>query len=166
MNVAPGEQIEIPVNLIASLTSGTFNGVWELRNTSGTLFPPAVWVKIDVTGGTPGVNPTQPTGGKVTNVNLNVDKANPKACPHTFNFVASFTVTENTSVSYQFEAQSPTPGFTFTLPAKVTTTLGPGDYTIPLTLDITSAMTGWVVFHILTPLDILSEQVNISLTCQ
>jgi len=165
-NVAPGEMIEIPVNLTAPLNSGTYNGVWELRNATGGLFQPAVWVRIDVIGGTPGVPPTQPTGGKITKVNLSVDKANASSCPHTFNFVASFTVTADTTISYQFEAGTTTPGFKFNLPAKVTTTLGPGDYTIPLTLDITSAVVGWVQFHILTPTDVLSAKVNFTLTCK
>lgn len=52
--VAPGQTIDVSVNLTAPAQSGTYQGFWKLRNASGVLFGwgdqanSAFWVKIKV----------------------------------------------------------------------------------------------------------------------
>jgi len=48
-NVAPGETIDISVNLVAPATAGTYTGNWQIRNASGVLFA-KVYVQIKVGG--------------------------------------------------------------------------------------------------------------------
>jgi len=53
-SVAPGQTIDVSVNLTAPANPGTYQGFWKLRNPSGVLFgwgdkaDSAFWVKIEV----------------------------------------------------------------------------------------------------------------------
>jgi hypothetical protein len=53
-SVAPGQTIDVSVNLTAPASPGTYQGFWKLRNPAGVLFgwgdkaDSAFWVKIDV----------------------------------------------------------------------------------------------------------------------
>jgi hypothetical protein len=55
-NVAPGQSIDIPVQLVAPNQSGRFKGYWRLRNASGVLFgvgtsgESSIYVDINVSG--------------------------------------------------------------------------------------------------------------------
>lgn len=78
-NVAPGQEVDIAVDLVAPNTPGTYRGDWKLRNAAGQYFGigpnggATFWVKIVVSGGTPGTpvvtatssTPIQITGTKV-----------------------------------------------------------------------------------------------------
>lgn len=50
--VAPGEQLDVSVNLTAPAQAGTYRGNWKLRSNEGILFSfsnnKAFWVEIDV----------------------------------------------------------------------------------------------------------------------
>lgn len=51
--VAPGENVDISVEMVAPDTAGTYQGYWRLRNASGNVFGingNAFWVKIKVSG--------------------------------------------------------------------------------------------------------------------
>ena len=68
-NVAPGQSVDISVDLTAPSTAGTYQGNWKLRNQEGAWFgigpggSSPFWVRIVVTGSatTPSVTPTQGT---------------------------------------------------------------------------------------------------------
>jgi hypothetical protein len=61
--VAPGEEIDVTVQLKAPLDAGTYRGNWKLRNAAGVSFglgPEAervFWVEIEVAAPTPTPNP-------------------------------------------------------------------------------------------------------------
>lgn len=58
--VAPGQTIDVSVNMVAPSTSGSYQGFWKLRNASGAPFgigsaaSSPFWVKIQVTSSTTG----------------------------------------------------------------------------------------------------------------
>ena len=54
-NVAPGQTVDIPINLTAPNRTGNFTGYWRLRNASGVLFGVGngdanIYVDVNVTG--------------------------------------------------------------------------------------------------------------------
>ncbi|MBV6394774.1 MAG: hypothetical protein HFACDABA_00342 [Anaerolineales bacterium] len=51
--VAPNEQIQISVSLVAPTTSGDVESRWKLQDDSGNWFGETVWVRIKVAGPTP-----------------------------------------------------------------------------------------------------------------
>lgn len=77
-SVAPGQTIDIAVNMVAPATAGSYQGNWKLKNASGAAFGigssanQPFWVKI-VVSGTPG------------------------ACTDKITFVSDVTVPDNTS---------------------------------------------------------------------
>lgn len=63
-SVAPGQTVDISVNLTAPGSTGTYQGFWQLRNGSGLLFglgadaKSEFWVKIKTINPTPSPTPT------------------------------------------------------------------------------------------------------------
>ena len=63
-SVAPGQTLDITVNMTAPATNGTYRGYWILKNASGLLYgigansDKPFWVEIKVTGGTTATPPT------------------------------------------------------------------------------------------------------------
>jgi hypothetical protein len=143
--VAPGETVDISVDMTAPDRLGSFTGFWQLRTDTGAPFgigPEAnepVYVQINVaaagnatplataTGNaspaptaaasaSPG--PTAPSGSlQVTGATMSVDEATRTgACPQTFVFSAVLESQGAGTMSYRLEAASDTPGFDFTLP--------------------------------------------------
>jgi hypothetical protein len=51
-SVAPGQQIEISVNLTAPTQPGTYKGYWRMINNSGVFFGDSPWVLIQVANAT------------------------------------------------------------------------------------------------------------------
>ena len=56
-NVAPGQTIDLAVELIAPNDTGTYKGYWQMRSWDGLNFGETVWVKVRV----PGSEPVYPT---------------------------------------------------------------------------------------------------------
>ena len=153
-DVAPGQTVDISVDLTAPNDGGEYTGYWRMMNGSGKLFNSSVYVKINVSGsgtatatgtpGTPGTptstsapgTPTStplPGGGQVTSVEISVDEAEVTGtCPHTFTFTAAFTLDKTASVTYQLEADT---GGTVTLPPAVTDNFPAGVYSLVYNLD-------------------------------
>jgi Tol biopolymer transport system component len=50
---APGQDVDLSVNLTAPSSDGDHLGYWQLRNAQGTYFGPQIWVWITVYGGSP-----------------------------------------------------------------------------------------------------------------
>jgi len=166
--VPPGQTVDISVNLVAPQETGTYRGYWEMRNAAGELFQQAVYVEIDVVGGTPPAVVTAPpaSGGRVTNLNLEIDNPSPEECPYTFLLTATFTLNAPATVTYQLEAGSNTPGFEFTLPPPQTIAYSAGTQVVTFNLSITSSVSAWAQFHIKSPNDLVSNRVNFSLMCK
>ena len=174
-NIPPGETADISINLTAPNTAGNYLGFWMLRNPSqrnfgvGPSSDQPFYIEINVQGsGTPGTpGPTTPPvsgGSTVTNVSIAVDNASFEgACPHTFNFIAKFTLTKPATVSYRLEAET---GFPVTLPPPTTGALDTGTYTLSYALEFSNSLTGWAQFHVTTPEDVTSNKANITLQCK
>ncbi len=57
--VAPGQSIDISVDLAAPGAPGTYKGYWQMRSPQGVNFGETIWVKVRVPGGQP--EPVYPT---------------------------------------------------------------------------------------------------------
>jgi hypothetical protein len=176
-SVAPGAQIDISVNMVTPANAGSYQSYWKMKNASGQFFNDSVYVLIKVgSGGTaaptstggPSATPTN-TGipsNPITAISMSVDPSSYTGqCPYTFNFVATFTLSQGATLSYGLEAGSETPGFQFNLPSPVTSAFGPGTYSLPFPMEFTSSATGWVRFHVISPVETRSNQANFALTC-
>lgn len=79
--VAPGQTVDITLNLTSPTTAGTYRGYWKLKNNTGVPFgigaagTKSFWVEIKVTG--TGINPNTPT--KTTTPGTPVTPATPIA---------------------------------------------------------------------------------------
>lgn len=166
-NVAPGDTVDVSVDLVAPDSGGTYLGYWKMRNAVDEFFDYAVYVEINVVGGaTPVPQTPQPPGdGRVTGASIKVDDASPSDCPHTFQFTASFTLDDPATVTYRLEAGSDTPGFTFDLPGELTGSFAAGPNTVIYSLNIQNTVNGWAQFHVLNPNDVISNQATFSLSC-
>jgi hypothetical protein len=171
-DVPPGGEVDLSVNLVAPADPGAYLGFWTLRNAAGRNFGLGatadipVYVQITVSGSPASGSATAPasSGSQVSGVSLVADNASVEgACPHTFFFVATFSLRQAATVSYRLEAET---GFDLDLPAPVTMALGEGAHTLNYSLEFTGSLEGWVRFHVTAPEDIASPQVNISLECQ
>lgn len=182
-SVAPGETVDLSVNLVAPQQPGRYLGYWLMRSANGLIFglgglaDQAFYLLINVDGAAATPQPTAtgseggtpvPTAtgqsGVVVSATLEVDDATvTSACPYTFSFTAEFAINRAVSVTYRLEAET---GSEITLPAPVTADLGPGVHTVSYTLRFTDSTTGWARLNISTPENVLSNQVDFSLTCQ
>jgi hypothetical protein len=178
-SVAPGAQIDLSVDMVAPTNTGSYQGYWKMKNASGQYFDDSVYVLITVGSGgatqpsvtnTPGPSPTATSTGipsnPISNLSMSVDPDyNPGSCPYTFSFAATFTLNQGATLTYGLEAGSETPGFQFDLPGAQTSAFGPGTYTLTFPLEFTDSGTGWVRFHVTSPVDVRSNQATFDLTC-
>jgi Ig-like domain from next to BRCA1 gene len=177
-SVAPGAQIDISVDMVAPNNTGSYQGYWKMKNASGQFFNDSVYVLIKVGSGgtqpsitnTPGPSPTATSTGipsnPITNLSMSVDQATYIGqCPYTFTFAATFTLNQGATLTYGLEAGSDTPGFQFVLPSPQTSTFGPGTYSLTFPLEFTDSGSGWVRFHVTSPVDVRSNQATFDLTC-
>ncbi len=73
-NVAPGQTVDITINLTAPATAATYRGYWKLKNSSGVPFgigaggTKSFWVEIKVTGSTATPGPSSTPGATATPV--------------------------------------------------------------------------------------------------
>jgi hypothetical protein len=176
--VAPGAQIDISVDLVAPTTPGRYQGYWKLKNSAGQFFNDSVYVLITVgtgggatptaTSGTPGATPiptqTGVPGDPITSLTMSVDPTSANDCNHQFTFTAWVTVNQNTTLTYKLEAGSDT-GYTFILPNPVTTAFNTGSTSVVYNMTFVGAGSGWVSFHVTSPVDKSSNQATFTLTC-
>jgi Ig-like domain from next to BRCA1 gene len=176
-SVGPGAQIDISVQMVAPTNPGSYQSYWKMKNASGQFFNDSVYVLITVgSGGTaaptstggPSVTPTNTSipANPITAISMSVDHDTFNGqCPYTFNFAATFTLSQGATLTYGLEAGSETPGFMFNLPSPVTSAFGPGTFTLTFPMEFTDTVTGWVRFHVTAPVDTRSNQVAFNLTC-
>lgn len=146
-SVAPGQTVDISVNLKAPASNGTYTGYYKLQNASGTKFgvggtgQEAFWVKIVVgtASGTTTPGPSQTPGGPTATATLFAVRVEFRvsttdyvgACPQTINVEAHMTSTRaGDTESYFILDGVAQPSFTksydkaethgFTLPVNVT----------------------------------------------
>lgn len=169
--VAPGDSVDISVELTAPEEEGKYTSYWNFGNAQGKLFGDQIYVQIVVgePGETPEVTSTPGgTGGAiVTMVSASIDNATTtEQCPYTYGITVLFTLSKDTDVTYQLEAGSDDPDFNFNLPGAQTYHFPAGTQTLTLNLKFTNSVSGWVKFHITSPENVSSKRVNFSLTCQ
>ncbi len=176
-SVAPGAQLDVSVDMVAPDKTGSYQGYWKLKNASGQFFNDSVYVLIKV-GNNSTPQPTS-TGAPAATSTITGTPANPVSalsmtvdhdaytgqCPYTFTFMANFTLSQGATLSYGLQAGSDTPGFQFTLPGDQTGTFGPGTYSLTFPMEFTDSGAGWARFHIISPVDMTSNQANFNLTC-
>jgi hypothetical protein len=173
-SVSPGQQIDISVDLVAPTTNGSYTGYWKMKNASGQFFNDPVYVRITVGAGgatptptgTPGATPTA-TGlpsNPITSLTMSVNPASATQCPFEFTFTAQVTMNQSATITYNLEAGSDS-GFEFDLPDPASGTYDIGTATIEYKLTFTNAGSGWVSFHVTSPVDMTSNQAFFSLTC-
>jgi hypothetical protein len=175
-SVSPGQQVDISVTLTAPTTVGTYIGYWKMRNAAGAFFDYGVTVVIDVVSSlvtattAPGVTPTPtPTLSSNPVNNLTMSVSPPVyigACPTSFTFAATFTLSQETTLTYQLEGYSATPSFVFSLPGAQTQTFAAGAHGLSFPLQFTTSGSGWVLLHITAPVNMSSNTATFSLTCQ
>jgi hypothetical protein len=61
--VAPGQSVDISVNMIAPATSGSYKGYWQMQNASKVVFGQSFYVDIKVVIGSATVSPTAKATG-------------------------------------------------------------------------------------------------------
>jgi hypothetical protein len=136
---------------------------------TATVTTPATTATVTPTQGnqTPTVTPTNsPPGSYINSLELGVDKESFNgACPHIFTFTSKIDMNSAAAIIFVLEAGSDTPGFEFNLPAPNTKNLKVGMNRLHYEMTLSSTVNGWVQIHITSPEDLVSNKVNISLTC-
>ncbi len=189
-SVAPGETVDISVDLTAPAALGSHTGFWQFRNAAGEPFgigpdanqPVYVQINVGVAGNAspapttaPGASPaptTAPSGGgfQVTSAVMSVDQTSiAGACPQSFVFSAALTSQGAGTMTYRVEAVSDSPGFAFNLPEANQSQFtgdGPRTFNASYTLEFAGSVSGQVWVHVLSPNDLESNRVSFSLTCQ
>jgi len=61
--VAPGQSVDISVNMIAPATAGSYTGYWQMQNASKVVFGQSFYVDIKVAAGSATVSPTTTATG-------------------------------------------------------------------------------------------------------
>lgn len=108
-----------------------------------------------------------PTGSVVSSVSMSIDTpVYSGACPHTFAFPVSFTLSNAAMITFKIEAGSDQAGYQFNLPAPTTAQLQAGTQAGTFNLPVNVSMNGWVQIHVTSPADVISNKVTFSLTCQ
>jgi hypothetical protein len=172
--VAPGEQVEVSVPMVAPETAGTYTGYWKMTTADSTLFgfgatgAEAIWVKITVSGAgadTPEASAASGPAAVVAQASLSVDNSAASGpCPYTFNFAGQITLTKAATVTYLLEAGSVI-GDNVRTPLPMTRNLPQGVHPVIYELTLPDSFSGWARLHITAPIDLVSDPVNIDLAC-
>lgn len=148
--VAPGEKIDILVDLKSPAKAGTYTGYWKLQADDGSKFG-QVFVQIKVVSAT----------FAVTSVDLISTPASYNgACPKTFTIEADITASAAGKVTYKWQRSD---GNTSAL--KTVTFDSPDTETVELDWDLNSTDTHWVKIYIDTPNHQWFGPIDIPVTC-
>ncbi len=159
--VAPGQEIQLSVNLKAPASSGKYIGYWKLENASGQRFGygdgnKAFWVGIEV-----GVTPVP---FAVTNVQLSVDHDNVVAsCGTPYKFTFSVKITTNASGTVSFWLENSAGDKSKKTEVDFSKA---GSQTVTSTWNYSSDFNGWVKVYIDAPNHQFFAPLNIQLKCQ
>jgi hypothetical protein len=171
--VAPGETVDLSVDLVAPSDKGIFQAFWKLRNASGQVFGvgadgiDAFWVTISVNESQPRTTTTGTPAGKViTDVLVRIE--NPQrtgVCPQVFRITVEFSLSRATTITYNLEAGSQE-NAEIKLPPPGVRNMDIGSHTLVYELTFTSTIHGWVRIHFTQPEDVTSKQTDFVLDCQ
>jgi hypothetical protein len=173
--VAPGKEVEISVDMLAPDKAGTYTSFWKLKSPDGKIFgfgsagSEAIWVKIEVQAGAVALDATTPTVSASANTALQASLSadNPEVtgtCPHTFVFTAQITLKEPATVTYALEAGD-TSGGQIRVPAPATKNLEAGPHLVVYEVSLPQDIQGWARLRVTEPAQVVSNQVNFTLTC-
>lgn len=173
--VTPGKNIDVSVDMIAPEAVGTYISYWKLKTPDGTIFGfgaagnEAIWVKIVVQEGAVALDATTPTASTASEsaVQVALSADNPEvsgACPHTFVFTAQLTLNKAATVTYALEAGD-TAGSSIRVPPPATKNLDAGSHLVLYEVTLSQSVVGWARVRVTEPVQAVSNQVNITLTC-
>jgi hypothetical protein len=173
--VAPGETVDVSVELTAPKDAGSYTGYWKLRNAAGQIFGlgsqggDAFWVLIKVDTSLV-ANTATPVGNVFNNITLRIDNPDrTTTCPQVFRVTAQFFLDRPAMVAYVLEAgyqeDKPSAG-TIKMPPPAVRNLDAGSHTLIFELTFSNTFYGWLKIHFTQPEDLLSEPVEFSLVCQ
>ena len=170
--VAPGEEVDLTVELTAPDTPGEHIGYWMLRNGEGGTFGSGetaddpFWVAIVVLteeGQLPDFE-----GAKVTFADLIINQDNYQGpCPVTLTFTGDLLFDGEGELTYQFEAGAGE-DVKFVVPEPQTIAYDYYDiHTVTLffTLELSRSVEGWAKVTVLSPNNISSTPINFKVTC-
>ena len=172
-SVAPGENVDITVDMVAPPDPGSYRGYWKLRNAAGQVFgfgtngSEAIWVDILVQGASEASEvPSTPAGNAaIASIALSVDNAQASgSCPHTFIFTAQITLNKSATLTYSLETGAIN-GAEVRQPPPATQNLEAGVHPVVYEVSIPSDFTGWARLHVSQPASAFSNQVDFALTC-
>jgi len=173
--VAPGKEVELSVDMIAPDKAGTYISYWKLKTPDGKIFgfgstgSEAIWVKIEVQAGAVALGASTPTvsSGSNTDLQVSLSADNPEVtgtCPHTFVFTAQITLDKPATVTYALEAGD-TSGGQIRVPAPATKNLEAGPHLVVYEVTLSQSIVGWARVRVTEPAQVISNQVNFTLTC-
>lgn len=169
--VAPGKEVNISVDMIAPETAGSYISYWKLKTPDGKIFGfgsagnEAIWVKISVQGGAALLQSATPAPATELQITLSADNlAVNDACPHTFIFTAQLTLTKAATVTYALEAGD-TAGAPIRVPPPATKNLEAGSHLVVYEVTLSQSVAGWARVRVTGPVQVVSNQVNFTLTC-
>ena len=149
-SVAPGETIDVSVNLTAPSSAGTYTGTWNLKDADGNNFA-NFWVQIVV----------EDTTFAVTGVTLSAEHTNIEGtCPQTFNYQAVVTANGAGTVTYYFTYSDGTTGATKSMSYSAA-----GSKTLSGSWELNATGDYWVKIYIDSPNHQFFGPLNLTLTC-
>ncbi len=149
-SVAPGETLALSVSLTAPSSSGTYKGVWNLQDDSGTNFA-NFWVQIKVGS----------AAFAVTGITLAAEHTNIEGvCPQTFNYSAQITTSAAGTVTYYFTFSDGSSSATQSVDFS-----SAGTKTVSGTWSLNATGSYWVKIYIDNPNHQLFGTLNLTLTC-
>jgi len=116
-SVAPGQTVDISVNLVAPASAGTYTGYWKLRTNTGATFGLGAgaanpfWVTIEVTAAAPTVNPNAPLDfiASYCQATWTNQASTTISCNSAENFTnGSVSYTSNPLIEYGYQDDEPT----------------------------------------------------------
>ena len=158
LSVAPGEQVDISVDLKAPGPEGTYKGYWKVADDEGQYFVNNIWVEIEV------VEPAAPPPPEFSVTSVNLTAIPPfflGPCPFTFTFKADITTNGAGTVSYYWKRSD---GYEFGNDSIVFTSAG--TQTVSILNIMPVAGVHWMKIYIDEPNHQLFGPVSFQLACQ
>jgi hypothetical protein len=176
--VAPGQTVDISVEMTAPDDVGEHSGFWLIRNAAGQIFgvgedsdqPFFVVIVVAAEGQVPATKTPIAGGATIASASLSGQPANYSgACPVDIDFSGTISTSSSGTFVYSLEAGSNTPGFQFTaLPASQTgnNTSGSNEsFGVNYFLTIASDVNGWARLSVTGSNGVTSNLVNFTINC-
>ncbi len=165
------QPIYVVINVVGSLTvtptSGTATPATPTSTTAANATSAATATATTAVAATPTPTTSVETVGNL-GISVNTPNYSGVCKPYQLAVPVSFTVYQQTTVSFELIAGSDTGGMkNIIMPAARTVeNMTPGTYPGQYTVDVIDSASGWLQFHITAPVDLYSAKVNILIVCQ